>query len=193
MSSLRLFYESPFRLPWCPCGVWRGAWWLRPWPPSGGPPPGSGSRSPASWHSSPSPLHHFERNLTQRVTKMSFAVCKIFCGNSAYWCLFFWIYFSKILFRNVKFFSIKLPTVCCILGRFSLFSDLQQTKIGSCNYFQKYYGHWNNIVPFLHWLFSISKFSTVSVPRAQKKKTNALQVPPPRWLSWPCVSDLHLI
>ncbi len=29
------------------------------------------------------------------------------------------------------------------------------------------------------------------VPRAQKKKTNALQVPLPRRLSWPCVSDLH--
>ncbi len=31
------------------------------------------------------------------------------------------------------------------------------------------------------------------VPRAQKKKTNALQVPLPRRLSWPCVSDLQLI
>jgi hypothetical protein len=31
------------------------------------------------------------------------------------------------------------------------------------------------------------------VPRAQKEKTNALQVPLPRRLSWPCVSDLQLI
>jgi hypothetical protein len=31
------------------------------------------------------------------------------------------------------------------------------------------------------------------VPRAQKKKTNALQVPLPRRLSWPCVSDLQSI
>ncbi len=30
------------------------------------------------------------------------------------------------------------------------------------------------------------------VPRAQKKKTNALQAGPPHWLSWPCVSDLLL-
>ena len=34
---------------------------------------------------------------------------------------------------------------------------------------------------------------TVYVLRAQKKKTNALQVPLPRRLSWPCVSDLQLI
>jgi hypothetical protein len=33
----------------------------------------------------------------------------------------------------------------------------------------------------------------VAVPRAQKKKTNALQVPLPRRLSWPCVSDLQSI
>ncbi len=33
----------------------------------------------------------------------------------------------------------------------------------------------------------------VTVPRAQKKKTNALQVPLPRRLSWPCVSDLQSI
>ncbi len=33
----------------------------------------------------------------------------------------------------------------------------------------------------------------LTVPRAQKKKTNALQVPLPRRLSWPCVSDLQLI
>jgi hypothetical protein len=33
----------------------------------------------------------------------------------------------------------------------------------------------------------------VPVPQAQKKKTNALQVPLPRRLSWPCVSDLQLI
>ncbi len=32
-----------------------------------------------------------------------------------------------------------------------------------------------------------------TVPRAQKKKTNALQVPLPRRLSWPCVSDLQSI
>ncbi len=32
---------------------------------------------------------------------------------------------------------------------------------------------------------------TKVVPRAQKKKTNALQVPLPRRLSWPCVSDLQ--
>ncbi len=36
-------------------------------------------------------------------------------------------------------------------------------------------------------------FKGASVPRAQKKKTNALQVPLPRRLSWPCVSDLQMI
>ena len=40
-------------------------------------------------------------------------------------------------------------------------------------------------VPHL-WLVIV-----LTVPRAQKKKTNALQVPLPRRLSWPCVSDLH--
>jgi hypothetical protein len=36
-------------------------------------------------------------------------------------------------------------------------------------------------------------FISFTVPRAQKKKTNALQVPLPRRLSWPCVSDLQKI
>ncbi len=35
--------------------------------------------------------------------------------------------------------------------------------------------------------------SILVVPRAQKKKTNALQVPLPRRLSWPCVYDLQSI
>jgi hypothetical protein len=43
------------------------------------------------------------------------------------------------------------------------------------------------------FLKSVMMYSKGAVPRAQKKKTNALQVPLPRRLSWPCVSDLQLI
>ncbi len=42
-------------------------------------------------------------------------------------------------------------------------------------------------VPHL-WLVIV-----LTVPRAQKKKTNALQVPLPRRLSWPCDSNLQSI
>ncbi len=54
------------------------------------------------------------------------------------------------------------------------------------------------LIPTVLWLLldflSLKNYVRVpSVPRAQKKKTNALQVPLPRRLSWPCVSDLQLI
>ncbi len=51
---------------------------------------------------------------------------------------------------------------------------------------------------FMKNFYQFSLLSSVDffmyVPRAQKKKTNALQVPLPRRLSWPpCVSDLQSI
>jgi hypothetical protein len=61
--------------------------------------------------------------------------------------------------------------------------------VTSINYFFQMKNFlWNLLI------FEIDKFLEIrTVPRAQKKKTNALQVPLPRRLSLPCVSDLQLI
>ncbi len=48
-----------------------------------------------------------------------------------------------------------------------------------------------HFITLIQPFFLVITYSTV--PRAQKKKTNALQVPLPRRLSWPYVSDLQLI
>jgi hypothetical protein len=60
-----------------------------------------------------------------------------------------------------------------------------------CHYHFIIYGQVTENVNLNVCFVMLTSYLSPVVPRAQKKKTNALQVPLPRRLSWPCVSDLH--